>query len=95
MSQWLLVRMLSSLFDHFMTAVHLTEVESVVFNTPYTLVDVTVGNFLRMCLVGMKPFTARQNDQFESIPPTADETQARSRDITARTGQQKECGFSP
>ncbi|GBP56755.1 hypothetical protein EVAR_37011_1 [Eumeta japonica] len=24
------------------------------FNTPYTLVDVTVGNFLRMCLVGMK-----------------------------------------
>ncbi|GBP76039.1 hypothetical protein EVAR_33347_1 [Eumeta japonica] len=25
------------------------------FNTPCTLVDVTVGNFLRMCLVGMKP----------------------------------------
>ncbi|GBP90106.1 hypothetical protein EVAR_62456_1 [Eumeta japonica] len=24
------------------------------FNTPCTLVDVTVGNFLRMCLVGMK-----------------------------------------
>ncbi|GBP20346.1 hypothetical protein EVAR_10611_1 [Eumeta japonica] len=24
------------------------------FNTPYTLVDVTVCNFLKMCLVGMK-----------------------------------------
>ncbi|GBP70975.1 hypothetical protein EVAR_54409_1 [Eumeta japonica] len=28
----------------------LNEVVSVVFNTPYTLVDVTVCNFLRMCL---------------------------------------------
>ncbi|GBP91788.1 hypothetical protein EVAR_65902_1 [Eumeta japonica] len=27
---------------------------SVVVNTPYALVDVTVCNFLRMCLVGMK-----------------------------------------
>ncbi|GBP74936.1 hypothetical protein EVAR_54258_1 [Eumeta japonica] len=33
-----------------MTAFHVR----VVFNTPYTLVDVTVCNFLRMCLVGMK-----------------------------------------
>ncbi|GBP67713.1 Mariner Mos1 transposase [Eumeta japonica] len=28
---------------------------SVVFNKLYTLVDVTVGNFLRTCLVDMKP----------------------------------------
>ncbi|GBP79135.1 hypothetical protein EVAR_100097_1 [Eumeta japonica] len=32
----------------------LNEVMSVVFNIPYTLVDVTVGNFLRMCLANLK-----------------------------------------
>ncbi|GBO98910.1 hypothetical protein EVAR_320_1 [Eumeta japonica] len=51
---WLLVRMFSSFLDHCMTAVHLTRLCRLFFNTPYTLVDVTVGNFLRMCLVGMK-----------------------------------------
>ncbi|GBP90703.1 hypothetical protein EVAR_67012_1 [Eumeta japonica] len=32
---------------------------SVVSNTPYALVDVTVRIFLRMCLVGMKPRNRR------------------------------------
>ncbi|GBP21719.1 hypothetical protein EVAR_16269_1 [Eumeta japonica] len=47
---WLLVEMLSSPFDHCVAAFHLTRLcphLSVVFNTPYTLVDVIVCNFLK------------------------------------------------
>ncbi|GBP13501.1 hypothetical protein EVAR_4246_1 [Eumeta japonica] len=56
---WLQVRMLSSLFDHSMTAGHLTRScphWSVVFNTPYAVVDVTVSNFLGMCLVNRSSY---------------------------------------
>ncbi|GBP41375.1 hypothetical protein EVAR_84719_1 [Eumeta japonica] len=54
---WLLVRTPSSPFDHCMIAFRLPKLcphLSVVFSTPYALVDVTVYIFLRMCIVGMK-----------------------------------------
>ncbi|GBP94940.1 hypothetical protein EVAR_69659_1 [Eumeta japonica] len=49
--------MFSSLFDHCMQRPAQRGCVGC-FNAPCTLVDVTVGNFLRMCLVGMKRQTA-------------------------------------
>ncbi|GBP75375.1 hypothetical protein EVAR_61600_1 [Eumeta japonica] len=45
--------MLSSPLDHCTTAARPTRL-CWLFNAPCTLVDVTVGNFPKMCLVGMK-----------------------------------------
>ncbi|GBP21574.1 hypothetical protein EVAR_9759_1 [Eumeta japonica] len=41
------------------------------FNAPCTLVDVTVGNFLRMCLVGMKHARAALYLKLDDSPVAA------------------------
>ncbi|GBP44229.1 hypothetical protein EVAR_22113_1 [Eumeta japonica] len=46
------------------------------FNAPCTLVDVTVGNFLRMCLVGMKLISGGARRRRRRRPPTASRLKA-------------------